>query len=296
MYGPYLFLIYVNCLYTVIKNKKCERILYVDDTNLIIKGKSINCIREIATLVTKSIFEFFSSLNLALNLEKTNYMLFNHEQTDLDLYINDVKIFPTQSCKFLGMSISSNLSWDHHIRNVLKNINKGIFVLRQSSTSLGRKHNLLVFNAFIQSHLSYGIILWGCDLDNSTRIQSVFRKQKRAIRLLNNVNDQKVSCRGLFKKDGLLTLAGIFIYFAAIFAKKHLSLHACSSVHNHNTRNKKDIYVKSFIKGDVSFRCVQMYNRLPNTIKSACSMAAFKNSLKRHLVEMEPYTIGEFVQ
>lgn len=231
---------------------KCDCILYVDDTNIIIKGKSIKCIREKAVLITNVIFEFFSSLNLALNLEKTNYMIFNHEQIDLDIHVNNVKILPTQSCKFLGITIASNLSWKPHISKVKNNINRGIFVLRQSSISLGKKHNLLVFNAFIQSHLSYGILLWGSDQSNATILKSLFRKQKRAIRLLNNINDRRVSCRGLFKKDRILTLAGLFIYFAALFAKRHLSSQSNTSVHQHNTRNKKNIFVKPFVKGDVT--------------------------------------------
>ena len=47
------------------------------------------------------------------------------------------------------------------MQSILKNLNKGIFVLRQTAISLRKSYNVLVYNAFIQPFLSYGILLWG---------------------------------------------------------------------------------------------------------------------------------------
>ena len=296
VYGPYLFILYINCLHLLLKNFECDCILYVDDTNLIIIGKSMACIREKALQVLQAVYDFFSALHLALNLEKTNYIIFNHAQIDLDLHINNVKIQPSSSSKFLGMIVDHKLSWKQHIKGLLKKILKGIFVLKQTAVSLGKKHNLMVFNAFIQSHLSYGILLWCGSSRNKLLIESVFRKQKRALRLLNGVKDQKTSCRGMFKKDNLMTLAGLFIYSASIHARKHLSTLTCSSVHSHNTRNSENLFVKKFVKGDVSLKCVQVFNKLPTYVKQAPSMSSFKIKLKHYIIEREPYDIQEFVE
>ena len=62
-------------------------------------------------------------------------MIFN-EQVDLDLCINNVKISPASSCKFLGLAIAPYLSWKTHISNVIRKVYKGIFVLKQTSSSL----------------------------------------------------------------------------------------------------------------------------------------------------------------
>ena len=87
------------------------------------------------------------------------YTYLVNEQVDLDLCINNVKISPASSCKFLGLAIARYLSWKTHISNVIRKVYKGIFVLKQTSSSLGKRHNLLVYNAFIQSHLSYGVLV-----------------------------------------------------------------------------------------------------------------------------------------
>jgi len=296
VYGPYLFIMYINCLYSVINGHDCKCVLYVDDTNLIIEGESIECVRRKAVLITKAIYDLFASLNLALNLDKTNYMIFNNEQVDLDLCINNVKISPASSCRFLGLTIAPNLSWKPHISNVIRKVYKGIFVLKQTSSSLGKRYNLLVYNAFIQSHLSYGVLVWGGEAGNLTLLSVLFRKQKRAIRLLNRINDPKVSCRGLFKKDGIMTLAGLFIYYASIFAKNHLSLRMGSSIHDYNTRNKNKIFVKRYTSGDIAGKSTQIFNKLPTNIRQACSSTAFKKQLKNYVIEREPYTLAEFIE
>ena len=49
-----------------------------------------------------------------------------------------------------------------------------------------------------------------------------------------------------------MTLAGLFIYYASIFAKNHLSLRTGSSIHDYNTRNRNKISVKRHISGDIA--------------------------------------------
>ncbi len=75
IFGPYLFLIYCNCIENLIRGLHCEGILYVDDTNIIISGKSISIIQNKALLILDNIYKFFSSLNLALNIDKTIFMI-----------------------------------------------------------------------------------------------------------------------------------------------------------------------------------------------------------------------------
>lgn len=294
--GPHLFLIYVNCIEKIIKNFDCDCILYVDDTTIIVKGKSLSEIKEKPTLVIKAIYNLFASLNLALNLEKTTYMLFNNDYVDLNLEVNSVKISPAVSTKFLGLCISSNLSWKPQIQSITKCLNKGIFVLKQTGKSINRNHNQLVFNAFIQSYLSFGILLWGGLSGNLTQLEALFKKQKRALRLLLGISDQRTSCRGLFKKCNSMTLFGMYLYFAALYAKKHLANHSYASVHQHNTRNKNNIFQNHCLEGEVRGNCIKIFNKLPLCIKSIDDYLVFKRKLKRYVIERECYSYKEFIE
>ncbi|XP_052130341.1 uncharacterized protein LOC127751224 [Frankliniella occidentalis] len=70
-----------------------EFVLYVDDTTIIIPGKTIQEIEAKAIAVLTKVEIFFSSLGLALNLSKTICMLFNSSlDSAISININNVKI------------------------------------------------------------------------------------------------------------------------------------------------------------------------------------------------------------
>ena len=93
-----------------------------------------------------------------------------------------------------------------------------------------------------------------------------------------------------------MTLADLFIYYASIFAKNHLSLRTGSSIHDYDTRNRDKIFVKRYISGDIAGKSTQIFNKLPKSIRPACSSAAFKKQLKNYVIEREPYTLAEFIE
>lgn len=214
----------------------------------------------------------------------------------MDICVNNVKVQPVKSTKFLGITLASNRSWKSHICNIIKKLNRGIFVLRQTISTLGRKNNLLVFNAFIQSYLSYGISLWGSEEGNATILLNLFRKQKRAIRMMNNIWDRRISCRGLFKKDRILTLASLYIYSLAVFAKRNLSSETCDSIHGYNTRTKTNLHTKAYKKGNIRGYSVSVFNKLPRNLREIENFRSFKRHLKDYLIERECYSLKEFVE
>ena len=294
IYGPNLFLIYTNCIRRIITELGCDFILYVDDTNIIIYGKSIEEIRERAYLVLKAVYKFFASLNLALNLEKTLCMLFDGNQVPVELSLNGILISQVTSTKVLGINISHNLKWCNHIESVLKQINRGIFVLKQTLMLLSKTHNMLVFNAFIQSFLSYGVIIWGNEEGNKSNMLKLFRKQKRAVRMINGITDSTTTCGGLFKSGNIMTLPCLFIYFSAIYAKVHLKQNKISSKHVHETRSKNKIFVPHQLKGSIEFQCVKIFNKIPSYLSNIKNVKMFKGKLKSYLINGEFYSMDEF--
>lgn len=58
---------------------------------------------------------------------------------------------------FLGVEISSNLKWKHHTDQLVRKLNKGIFMLSQVAQCVDRKYALNVYYAYVHSFLSYGI-------------------------------------------------------------------------------------------------------------------------------------------
>lgn len=109
------------------------------------------------------------------------------------------------------------------------------------------------------------VLIWGCEHRNKEKLSELFRKQKRAIRMINNIQDLSVSCRDFFKSDKILTLTGLFIYFSAIHAKKCL-LNSTTLSHKYNTRFKDKIIVKHYDPSVIKTRSHSILCKLPTEI------------------------------
>ena len=64
----------------------------------------------------------------------------------------------------------------------------------------------------MHSIIAYGIIFWG----NSSHSNNIFKLQKKAIRIIVNVDD-RVSCHELFKKLNILPLHCQYILSLLLF-------------------------------------------------------------------------------
>ena len=73
---------------------------------------------------------------------------------------------------FVGINIDRHLSWNFHIRFVNQCIRKKVGIL----------FLILLYKAFIQPHITYGIEVWGSTY--KTSIKSIFYTQKMAVRAI----------------------------------------------------------------------------------------------------------------
>jgi hypothetical protein len=73
-----------------------------------------------------------------------------------------------------------------------------------------------VYFAYVHSHLSYGILLWG----NSVNADQLFIAQKRAIRIIKKAS-YHAPCKNWFRELGILTLPSIYILEVLKFVKRN---------------------------------------------------------------------------
>jgi len=65
-----------------------------------------------------------------------------------------------ESVKFLGLNIDENLDWSCHIKNVVKKISKGRYLLWRYK-KLGLSTMKLIYECFVRCHLLYCLVVWG---------------------------------------------------------------------------------------------------------------------------------------
>ena len=121
--GPLLFLVYVNDL---VDDLQTTPYLFADDTSLL------------ATINPKNVVSTFSDMNndletlsnwanqwrVTFNASKTVYMIISNKSKVPrypDLYLHGERLTKVTSHKHLGVTLTSNMSWNLHIDAALKN-------------------------------------------------------------------------------------------------------------------------------------------------------------------------------
>ena len=79
--------------------------------------------------------------------------------------------------KYLGIL---TLSWSHHIKYVNLKISKGIAILYKLRHYVSKNTLKMLYHAFIQPHLDYGLIVWGSATKiNLKTIQDKMKKARK---------------------------------------------------------------------------------------------------------------------
>ena len=129
--GPLLFLIFINDLPQCLKH--CKSILYADDTLLYYAGKTENDLQVKINEDLNSLSQWLNNDLLTLNYEKTKFMIFANKKqsTKVDITIENKKVLQESSFNYLGVTLSSDLTWHNHIDNMITKINQRLGVLRR---------------------------------------------------------------------------------------------------------------------------------------------------------------------
>ena len=99
------------------------------------------------------------------------------------------------------------MNWKIHIEQISHKLSVACFTIRNLTHTLNADTLLMVYFAYFQPVLQYGIIFWG----NSTHAQQVFKLQKRVIRIMSGMGPRS-SCRNLFK-NSIFCLFHVSIYY-----------------------------------------------------------------------------------
>ena len=122
--GPLLFLIFINDLPKV--SKFLNFYLFADDTNIYYESSDLLNIQIIVNRKLRKVRKWLEANRLALNINKTNFVLFHLSQCNLTehivLKIGNKKLKHKSHVCFLGILLDSTLSWKFHISELSKEL------------------------------------------------------------------------------------------------------------------------------------------------------------------------------
>jgi hypothetical protein len=174
--------------------------MFADDTSVIISNPDLENYKNISSL--RQLDDWFKTNFLSLNYNKTHFIQFrtiNSLTVQLDMSYNDKYIIHDTNTRFLGISIDRSISWKLHTEGLAIKLSRVCDAIRSLRPFVSHKSLKMIYFAYFNAVVLYGIIFWG----NSPHSISIFKLQKRAIRLITNSRSRD-SCRELFKNLDIL--------------------------------------------------------------------------------------------
>ena len=179
--GPLLFIIYIN---DIINNLETDSTIFADDTTLMATAEDPAQTSVILNRDLERIFLWSKKWKLVFNPSKTYDMVFAKKTLNNSppLVLDSVNITRINKHKHLGIYLTSDLSWDYHLTQLVKKVN-----LRLSNfyrNKLFSRNTLdILYKMNIRSLIDYGCQVWGPCL-NDTQIAKLEKTQYRAAKIV----------------------------------------------------------------------------------------------------------------
>ena len=170
-------------------------------------GKDLEKLTKALSKELENISDYYKANKLKLNAKKTNMIIFrkrslpaNNEQ--MNVYLDNEKLIPTDKTLFLGTTIDCTLNWDAHCINVANKISKGNGMINRVPPNSLK----LLYYSFVQPYIHYALPAWGgCSSQSNKRIINI---QKRAIRTITKSyitahTEPRMKMLGILKFDDL---------------------------------------------------------------------------------------------
>ena len=198
--GPLLFLLYMNDITNSFIDPDIKVVLYADDTNIFVAGPSKEATYIKANKVLECVSKFMKCNLLHINMSKCCYVHFkpknesddtcarvrpfaNENDKSRSIFIDNTKLLKVCSTKFLGIVIDEDLNWGQHIQHLRKKLRSITGAICRIRKSMPADLYLKVYNSLFESHLTYGITVWGVSINNQEN-DKLFIVQKQCIRIL----------------------------------------------------------------------------------------------------------------
>lgn len=303
--GPLLFTLYTTPLSHVISGHGIPHHLYADDSQLFVSFSSRDCDASLISLQSclSSVQSWMSVNKLKLNPDKTEFLLIGHQRQRvkyLDKFPVDllgIETNPVNTARNLGVLFDQNFTFKSHISTIRKSCLYHIRDLRRIRRYLNLDSAKLLAHALVSSRLDYcNSLLFGIadkDLSILQRIQNrlarVVTKSPpltRSTPLLRSLHWLPVKFRINFKIC-LLT-------YKTLTEQKPVYLQdmLVTSCPTRSLRSNKGPVlslpkVKTKAGSRAFYSCApSLWNKLPLSVRSAPSIATFRNGLKTHLFDL----------
>lgn len=181
--GPVLFLIYINDIAAEISQGVTVR-LFADDCVLYSKIREESDQHRLSTSV-RSIQDWCSKWKMKINTEKTVFARITNRTKNVLSFtykLNGSHLVEVDSFKYLGVTLSKDLSWSQHINEICHKALKKLWFLRRNLNGAPPHVKLMAYTTYIRPTLEYAASVW--DPYRQNQICELEKVQRKAVRFI----------------------------------------------------------------------------------------------------------------
>ena len=298
--GPLFFLLYINDLNT---NLESNIKLFADDTSAYLsldddirREVILNSdLQKISTWAHLWKVKFSAPKTDLLNITRRIEPITNH------LNFNGTILQPSEIHKHLGIIFQNDCTWNSHINFLIAKCRPLIACLKSFKYRLCRRSLEIMYKSFILPILDYADVVW----DNCTQYQSDALEdlQLEAIRTITGAI-RGTSHDKLYKESGFTTLKErrkrhkLILYFKFInnMLPEHINVKfprlvsETNPYHRRRPLQRNNFFCHTELYKSSFFPCTtELWNELPDNIKSLTSISAFKRFFSQNDFVVPPY-------
>ena len=219
--------------------------------------------------------------------------------------------------RFLGVIIDENLNWSAHLKQLATKLRSCTGRLCRIMQFVPKEMYIELYNTLFQSHLSFGISVWGGLSRN--QLSPIFTVQKKCVRILfgdrekyldkfktcarvREIDSQtlgstfyeKEQSKPLFNLNKIFTVHNLHRYHCMLELFKILKTYTPESIYSlFNVSNRKENFIRTPNPSNIfTYKAAHLWNEhrtelLGSKKLSLTNVAIFKSSLKRHLSCMQ---------
>ena len=135
---------------------------YTDDTTVSVTAKSLDSVKEKCELAVNNLLTYMVINKLSCNDDKTHILVLKHGQVDRTLTFNigEAKIKESKEEKLLGVWVSNDLKWTHHIEKLESNLRSRLYSLRKMEQVVPRSQLKEIADSIFISIIRYALGLY----------------------------------------------------------------------------------------------------------------------------------------
>jgi hypothetical protein len=285
--GPLLFLIYINDMPSCVSSTPR---LFADDCLLYrtIHSKSDS---EILQQDLDNLQEWENNWLMEFNADKCEVIRITKKRKPIlsSYTIHGTVLSEVNTAKYLGVNISSDLSWNKHIDITCKKANNTLGFLRRNTYNCSQNVKETCYKSLVRPITEYASTVW--DPYTQTNISKLEQVQRRSARyvtgdfrrtssvtaMLNNLSWETLQQR---REHAKVTIMYRIIYhLIAIPIEPYLIKSNSSQVRGHNMRYLVPHSRILLHKASYFPSTIRLWNALPSNVVAATTIEGFKSRL-----------------